>query len=108
MIKLINRYKKVLRLKTTGTEEQLRIPLKLIIEKIWCRQKENKFEHFFQISVDADMKSTKRDVFQQKTTKMFQSWSNHFWKPIAKVSVKNNTRKFCCKTWNTDKIKSLQ
>ena len=67
MIEPINRYKKVL--KTTGTEEQTRIPLKLIIEKIWCRQKENKFEHFFQISVHADMKSTNETYSNKRLQK---------------------------------------
>ena len=39
------------------------------------------------ISVHADMKSTKRGIFQQKTPKITQSWSNQFWIPIANVSV---------------------
>ena len=34
------------------------------------------------------MKSTKEAIFQQKTPKSIHSWSNHFWNPIANVSVK--------------------
>ena len=40
MLKLINRDYKMLWLKSTGTfKERTQIPLKLTIEKIWCRQK---------------------------------------------------------------------
>ena len=41
-----------------------------------------------QILVHTDMKSTKESIFQQKTQKSIHSWSNHFWNPIANVSVK--------------------
>ena len=44
-------------------------------------------EHFMQSLVHADMKSTKRSIFKQKTPKLTQSWSNQFWIPIANVSV---------------------
>ena len=68
MLKLINRYYKIFWLKITGTfKEETRIPLKLTIEKIWCRQKRKTFEQFLQTSVHADMKSTKRGIFQQNT-----------------------------------------
>ena len=40
-----------------------------------------------QISVHADMKSTKRGIIQQKTPKKTQSLSNQFWIPHANVSV---------------------
>ena len=40
-----------------------------------------------QISVHADMKSAKRGIFQQQTSKITQSWSNQFCIPIANVSV---------------------
>ena len=40
LLKLINRYYKIFWLKITGTfKKQTRIPLKLNIEKNWCRQK---------------------------------------------------------------------
>ena len=41
-----------------------------------------------QNSVHTDMKSTKEAIFQQKTPKSIQSWSNNFWNPIANVYVK--------------------
>ena len=55
--------------------------------KNFCRQKRIETEQFMQILVYADMKSTKRGIFQQKTPKKNQSWSNQFWIPIANVSV---------------------
>ena len=89
LLKLINRYYKNLGLKSTSIfKEQTRIPLKLNIEKIWCRQKRITIEHILQISVHTDMKSTKESIFKQKTPKSIHSWSNHFWNPIANVSVK--------------------
>ena len=36
-------------------EEQTRIPLKLNIEKKWCRQKRTKIEQFLQILVHTDV-----------------------------------------------------
>ena len=68
--------------------EQTRIPRKLKIEEIWCRQKRKKIEQFLQISVHTDMKSTKETILQQKTTKPIHSLSDHFWNPIGNVSVK--------------------
>ena len=41
-----------------------------------------------QISVHTDMKSTKKGSSQLQTQKSIQSWPNHFWNPIANVSVK--------------------
>ena len=64
------------------------MPLKLNIEKIWFRQKWKTTEQFVQISVHTDMKSTREGISQQKTPKSAHSWSNHFWNPIATVSVK--------------------
>ena len=64
------------------------MPLKLNIEKIWCRQKHKIRKQFVQISVHTDRKSTKEGISQQKTPKSTHSWSNHFWNPIANVSVK--------------------
>ena len=63
---LINWYYKILWLKSTSiSKEQTRIPLKLNIEKIWCRQKRITIEHFLQISLHTDMRSTKEAIFQQ-------------------------------------------
>ena len=89
MLKLINRYYKILWLKSTSIfKEQTRGLLKLNIEKNSCRQKRITIEQFLQISVHTDMKSTKEAIFQRKTPKSIHSWSNQFWNPIANVSVK--------------------
>ena len=40
-----------------------------------------------QILVNADIKSTKRGIFQQKTSKITQSWSKQFWIPTANISL---------------------
>ena len=64
------------------------MPLKLNIEKIWCRQKRKTTEQFVQISVHTDMKSTKEGISQQNTAKSTHSWSNQFWNPLANFSVK--------------------
>ena len=45
------------------------MPLKLNIEKNWCRQKRITIEQFLQILVHTDKKSTKEAIFQQKTPK---------------------------------------
>ena len=66
----------------------IRIPLKLNIEKNWCRRKGTTMEQFLQISVHTDNKSMKAAIFQQKTPKSIHSWWNHFCNPIAYVSVK--------------------
>ena len=69
-LKLIIRYYKILWLKSTSIfKEQTRIPLQLNNEKIWCRQKRSTIEHFLQISLHTDMKSTKEAIFQKKTPK---------------------------------------
>ena len=89
VLKLINRYYKIIWLKSTSTfEEQTRIPFKLNIEKNCCRQKRTTIEQFLQISVHTDMKSTKEASSQQRTPKSIHSWSNLFWNPNANVSVK--------------------
>ena len=41
-----------------------------------------------QISVHADMKSTKETIFEQKTPNSIHLWPNHFWNPIADASIK--------------------
>ena len=79
--------------KTSISKEQTRIALKLNIEKIWCPQKRITIKHFLQISLRTDMNSTKEAIFQQKTPKSIHSWSNHFWNPIANVSVKKQYEK---------------
>ena len=68
-------------------KEQTRIPLKLTIEKNWCRQKRIILEQFMQISVHAYMKSTNQGICQQETLKRTPSWSNQFGIPIAELSV---------------------
>ena len=89
MLKLTKRYYKILLLKcTTIFKEQTRLPLKPTIEKNWQRQKRNKFEQLLQILVHVDMKSTKKDQFQQKALKSNRFWSSQFWNPIANPSVK--------------------
>ena len=50
--------------------------------------KKKKVEQFLQISVHTAMKSTKEAISQQKTPKSIHSGPNHFWNPIANVSVK--------------------
>ena len=88
-LKLINRYYKIIWQKSTSIfEEQTRIPIKLTIQKNECRQKRTTIEHFLQISFHTEMKSTREAISQQKTPKSIHSWSNHFWNPIANVSVK--------------------
>ena len=52
--------------KTSFFKEQTRRPLKLKIEKTWCRQKRITIEQFLQTSVHTDIKSTKEAIFQQK------------------------------------------
>ena len=87
--KAYHRYYKIIWLKSTSIfKEQTRRPLKLNIEKIRCGQKRTKIEQFLQISVHTDMKSTKEANPQQKTPISIHSWPNHFWNPIANVSVK--------------------
>ena len=52
MRKLINRWQKNLRLKSTGSiGEQIKNLTTPIIEKTWCQQNRNKIEQFWQISL---------------------------------------------------------
>ena len=46
--------------------DQTITPLKLVIEKILCRQKQNTLEQFMHISILADMKSTKKPDSNEK------------------------------------------
>ena len=79
----------MLRQKSTSIlDEQTRIPLKLNIEKIWYRQKQITIEQFLQISVHTDMKSTTEAISERKTQKPIHWRPNHFWNPIANVSIK--------------------
>ena len=88
-MELINRHKKIVGLKSTGTfEEQTRIPRKLNVEETSCRQKRITFEHFLQISIPAELKTKKRSIFQRNTANSYRSWSNQFWNPLANVPVK--------------------
>ena len=50
--------------------------------------KKKKVEQSLQIPVHTEMKSTKEAIFGQKTPKSIPSWPNHFWNPIANVSIK--------------------
>ena len=72
MIKLNNRYRKVLRQKTTATEEQTRIPLKLIIEKIWCRQKEKKLSTSFKFQ-SMQIWSRPNETYSNETLQKYSS-----------------------------------
>ena len=95
IIKLINRYYKILRQKSTSIfEEQTRIPLKLNIEKIWCRQKRKTIEQFLQISVHTDMKSTEEAFFEQKNPKIdpfvAKSLLESNWKRFHQSAIREN------------------
>ena len=62
-LKLIDRYYKILWRKSTSIfKEQTRKPLKLNIDKTWCRQTRTTNEQFLQISIHTDMKSTKEAI----------------------------------------------
>ena len=53
----------------------------------------NKIPDFRQFVVHADMTTTKRGTFLEKTPQAILSWWNHFWSTIAKFSVTLRTRK---------------
>ena len=54
--------------KNTGTfKEQTGKPLKIFIEITSCRVKRNTIEQVLEILVHAEMTTTKRGIFQQKT-----------------------------------------
>ena len=56
------------------------------MEKIWCRQKRQKFQDFLQKLVQADMKSMKKAIFQQK---------NHGTSPfVIKSVLESNCKRF--------------
>ena len=63
--------------------------------------KKTTIEQFLQNSVHTDMKSTREAISQQKTPKTIHSWSNHFWNPIANVSVKEQYEETSIENWNT-------
>ena len=63
-------------------------PSNQLSKKIGNVKRENKFEQLLQILVHVDMKSTKKDQFQQKALKSNRFWSSQFWNPIANPSVK--------------------
>ena len=74
--------------KNTGTfNEQSGKPLKLTIEKTSCRVKRNTTEQVLEISVHAEMTTTKRGLFQQKN-----SMINTF---VVKSLLKCNSKQFC-------------
>ena len=101
MLKLINRYYKILELKSLSKyKKQARIPLKLTIEKIWCRRKRKSTDHFKQISVHADMKSMKRGIFQQKTPKRNQVVKSVLESKLQTLPWHCITRNLQPDTWN--------
>ena len=102
----MNRDYRIVWLKSTGTfKEQTRLPLKLSIEKSWCRQKKTK-KQFFQILIHAEMKATKRGIMQQKTSKINPFMVKSVLESKCKGSRRRcNTRKIQPKTWTTIKKK---
>ena len=77
------------------------MPLKLNIEKIWCRQKRKTTEQFVQISVLADMKSTKEGNSQQKPQNQPIRGQTTSGIQLQTFPSLCNTRKLRFKTWNT-------
>ena len=61
--------------------------LKRTIEKTSCHQKKHIIEHLLHNLVNGEMKSTRRDIFQLKNTKIANSSSILFWSLITSVSV---------------------
>ena len=101
MLKLINRYYKILELESLSIyKKQARIPLKLTIEKIWCRRKRKTTDHFMKISVHAGMKSTKRGMNQQKIPKRHSCGEIKFGIQLETLPWLYNTRRLQLDTWN--------
>ena len=71
-LKPINQYKKILRLKTTGTfEKETSIPLKLITEKNWrCPKIQSHLDQFLQLLIHACRRLRKRGIILIKNSKI--------------------------------------
>ena len=69
-------------------KEQTGRPLKLNIEKIWCDQKNNNWA-ILPDSSPYRYEVNEKSHFPTKNPKIksLHSWPNHFWNPIANVSV---------------------
>ena len=90
----MNRYYKIRWIKGTSIfKEQTRIPLKLNIKKISCRQKRITIEQFLQISVHTDMKSTKEAIFQKNpkiNPFVVKSLLESNWKRFRQSAIREN------------------
>ena len=76
----------ILWLKSTGTlKEHTRKPLKLTIEKIWCRQKTWAF--FYKFVSKQTWSQWKKLYSNKKPPKTIHLWLNQFLNRIANVSV---------------------
>ena len=89
---------------TSFFKEQTRIPLKLKIEKTWCRQKRT-IEQFLQTSVHTDNRSTKETIFQQKIQNQSIRGQITFGIQLQTFPSKGN-RKLQSRTWNTAEKKT--
>ena len=84
ILKLNNRYYKILWIKSTGTfKEQTRTPLKQTIEKILITSKNNIQAILADFSPCRYENAKTRNIFFKKTPKAVYSWSNQSWNPIA-------------------------
>ena len=59
---------------------------------IWCPPKKNTIPGFWQFVVHADMRTTKRSTFLEKTPQTILSWWNQFWNAIANFFMTLRTR----------------
>ena len=82
-----------------------RIPLRLTIEKLWCRQKGITIEQLMQIVVNADIKSTERGKFQQKPPKKRSRGQICFGFQSQTFPWYCKAGKFQRKTWGKDEKK---
>ena len=62
------------------------------IKLTWCPPKKNTIDDFWQFVVHADMTTTKRGTFLEKTPQTILSWWNQFWSTIANFFVTLRTR----------------
>ena len=62
------------------------------IKLTWCPPKKNTIADFWQFVVHADITTTKRGTFLEKTPQTILSWWNQFWNTIANFFVTLRTR----------------
>ena len=62
------------------------------IELTWCPPKKNTNAVFWQFVVHADMTTTKRALFLEKTPQTILSWWNQFWSTISNFFLTLRTR----------------